>query len=81
MLSTSVSPPVNQFVLEHVILIIDNFEDHDPKLPIGPSLDVTPLPIKVTPPYPLRTKLKENYYDMRAMFENIRMVILLLDVI
>lgn len=60
---------------------MDNIEDHDPKLPTTPRPNVTPFPTKVIPLCPLRTKLKDNYDDVRDMFEKIKLEIPLFDVI
>lgn len=73
----SILPLVAQSVLDLGIPIVDNFEDHDPKFLIGPKPNATPL----IPPYPLRVKPKENYDNVRAMFKNIKIGILLLDAI
>lgn len=45
--------------------------DHDPTFHKGPNSCITPLPYKFVPPYPLRTKPKDNYDDVGAIFENI----------
>lgn len=42
LISTSVSLLVTKYVPKLDIPIVDNFKDHDPKLPIGSRLDVTP---------------------------------------
>lgn len=66
--SSPIVPPVSK----PVILIVDNFEDDDPKLPTGPRLVNTPLPAKGRPPCLLRNNPKENFDDIRAMFEKLR---------
>lgn len=64
-----------------MIPIVDNFKDNDHKLPTGPRPDSTPMATKVTSSYPLMTKPNDNYDDVRAMFEMVKIEIQLLNVI
>ena len=73
--------PKETSVQEPEVPIVENFVNHHPSLPTGPRPEDTPIPARVTTPYPLRSKPKENYDDVRAMFEKIKIEIPLLEAI
>lgn len=72
---TSASSLVAQSMPELVTLIVDNFRDHDPNCLQNLGQMLHSFPIKVIPPYPLRTKINNNYDDLGEMFEKIKIKI------
>lgn len=52
-----------------IVPVVPHFNENNPILPKGPDVSATPLPQKVVPPYPLRTKPKYTFDDVEVVLQ------------